>query len=220
MSKRTALIAGGSGLVGGHLLQMLLDNDAWERVTSLGRTQLPLTHARLRQQTVDFDRLEEQREIFGADDVFCCLGTTIKKAGSQQAFRRVDHDYPLAIAKLAKQQGAKQFLVVTALGSDAGSPIFYNRVKGELERELRGLELPSLHVFQPSLLLGDRREHRAGERVGAVFMKLAGPAMVGPLRKYRAIEASVVARAMLRTALGAQEGVHVHPSDEIASAGA
>jgi uncharacterized protein YbjT (DUF2867 family) len=217
MAQRTALVAGASGLVGGQLLQVLLENPAYGRVTALVRRPLPLSHPRLEQRAVDFDRLAEQAGAFQVDDVFCCLGTTIKKAGSQAAFRKVDYEYPVAMAQLAHQQDARQYLIVTAMGADARSRIFYNRVKGEVEQAVRSVGLPAVHVFRPSLLLGERQEARFGERVATVVSKAVTPLMGGGLRKYRPIAGRAVAEAMCRAALsGAAPGLHIYESDRIA----
>jgi uncharacterized protein YbjT (DUF2867 family) len=214
VGNRTAWVAGGSGLVGGQLLAQLLSEPSYDEVCSAGRRELALRHERLVQKIVSFQSLEAA--IPPAADVFCCLGTTIKKAGSREEFRKVDYEYPLAIARAAHAAGARQLLVVTAMGADPGSRVFYNRVKGELERDLQSLGLGTLHILRPSLLLGPRQENRPGERAGAVFASLAGPLMVGPLRKWKAIEAAAVARAMVLLALRPSHGCHVYRSDELA----
>jgi uncharacterized protein YbjT (DUF2867 family) len=204
--------------VGGELLQILLASQAYGKVTALVRRPLPLTHPKLEQRVTDWDHLEDQADAFAVDDLFCCLGTTIKKAGSQAAFRKVDFDYPVALARLGKAQGLSQYLIVTAMGADAHSSIFYNRVKGEVEEAVGAVGLPSVQIFRPSLLLGDRPEFRFGERVAAVISRGMAPLMGGGLRKYRPIEGRTVAEAMCRAALsGAQPGVRIYRSDEIAA---
>lgn len=213
---RTALIAGAGGLVGAALLEELLAAPAYGRVVALVRQPLLVTHPKLEQQVVDFGRLAEGEPARPADDVYCCLGTTIRKAGSQAAFRRVDHDYPLALARLAQRQGARQYLIVTSMGADPHSRIFYSRVKGEVEAALRAMGLPGLHVFRPSLLLGQRRERRPGEALAAALSTVVAPLLAGPLRRYRPIPGAAVARAMLRVALQGAAGAHVYESDRIA----
>src|SRR5688572_11971644 len=153
-----AWIAGATGLVGRALLDALLAEPRVEQVAALARRPLPRTHPKLESVTVDFERLEQELAGRRATCAFCCLGTTIKKAGSQDAFRRVDHDYVLAFARAALAAGAEKLLVVTALGADAKSGIFYNRVKGEVEAHLRELGFRELHLLRPSLLLGPREE--------------------------------------------------------------
>lgn len=216
----TALIAGGSGLVGGFLLRQLLDTPEYDRVVALGRRTLELSHPKLTQVTGDFAALDKVTADLRCDDAFCCLGTTIKQAGSQDAFRAVDHGAVLAFAWAARRNGAGRFFVVSSLGAKAKSRVFYNRVKGETEAALQVLNFKTLGIFRPSLLLGPRTETRPGERIGAAMMWLAEPLLLGRLRKYRAIEAEVVARAMLRCSLGRNgRGVLVFPSDEIQDLG-
>ena len=220
MRTRSAVVLGASGLVGGELLDRLLGAPEWGRVVAVGRRPLAREHPKLAQRVVDFERLAEAADAFAVDDVFCCLGTTIRQAGSQAAFRRVDHDYPLEAARLALNRGAEQYLLVSAIGADAGARVFYNRVKGEVERDVAALALPRVVIVRPSLLLGERAEFRLGERVAAVGMRVAAPLLVGPLRKYRAVEARSVAAAMVRLTRERGRGVRVVESDEIARLGA
>lgn len=213
---KTALLLGASGLVGSRCLQLLLENSAYEKIIVWLRNPLSVQHAKLQQEIIDFDRLETHSGALSAvHEVFCCLGTTIKKAGSPEAFYKVDFTYPFEIAKLAAQNGVQQFLIVTALGANQSSSFFYNRVKGEVEAALRKLPLPGLQIFQPSLLLGERQEFRLGERVGAVVFKAFSFAFVGPLRKYRGIEAGAVAQAMIRVAQQNLTGVNIFVSEKI-----
>jgi uncharacterized protein YbjT (DUF2867 family) len=210
---RIALLAGASGLVGGHCLRLLLAEPAYGRVIALGRRALPVQHAKLEQKLVDFAHIADL--VPRVDDVYCCLGTTIKKAGSQAAFRRVDHDYVVALAQAAKQAGARRFLLVSALGANLRSRIFYSRVKGEVERDVSAVPFAAVHIFRPSLLLGERAESRPLERLVFPLFKALTPVLAGPLRPYRAIAAETVARAMIRAALGDATGVRVHGYDEM-----
>lgn len=215
-----ALIAGASGLVGGHLLRLLLDAPEYDRVVSVGRRRLPLDHPKLQQEIVDFTALEKNGTDLRCDDAFCCLGTTIKQAGSRENFRAVDHAAVLAFAWAARRNGARRFFVVSALGADSRSRVFYNRVKGETEEALQVLGFRTLAIFRPALLLGARPQPRFGERVGAMLFWAAEPMLLGSLRKYRAIRAEVVARAMLRSSYGeGARGLLVYPSDEIQDLG-
>jgi uncharacterized protein YbjT (DUF2867 family) len=216
----TALIAGASGLVGGCLLRHLLEAPEYDRVVSVGRCRLDLVHPKLGQVVADFTALDKLPERLRGDDAFCCLGTTMRRAGSREAFRAVDHGAVLALAWAAKRGGARRFFTVSALGADPGSRVFYNRVKGEIEEALRVLGFATLGIFRPSLLLGSRREFRPGERLGAILAALFEPVLFGRLRRYRAIQAEVVARAMLRCSFGTgARGVLVFESDEIQDLG-
>jgi uncharacterized protein YbjT (DUF2867 family) len=216
---RTALLLGATGLVGGELLTLLLADPEYRQVTVLVRRNLSRTHPKLVQRVVDFKDLSKAADAYQVDDVFCCLGTTIKKAGSQEAFRVVDYTYPLESAKLAARQGAGQYLLITALGADAKSSVFYNRVKGEVEEAIGKLPLKGLHIFRPSLLLGNRQESRTGEKIAVAVMKPLGFLLAGPLKKYRGIQARTVAQAMLRTAKRDVAGRHTYNSDVIQKMG-
>ena len=215
VTRRTALLAGATGLVGGHCLELLLEDDAWEQVVVLGRREIGTTHRKLVQRVVDFDRLAELGDVPRVDDVFCCLGTTMKRAGSEAAFRRVDLTYVHELARLASRQRAGQFLLVSALGADPHSRVFYYRVKGEVEEAVRKLPFDGVHIFRPSLLLGERRESRPGERLAILAGRALGFMFVGPLGRYRPIAARAVAAAMIRIAKDAARGVHVYESDRI-----
>jgi uncharacterized protein YbjT (DUF2867 family) len=167
------------------------------------------------QHVVDFDSLAGLELEIEIDDVFCTLGTTIKKAGSQEAFRRVDHDYVVALGRMASGLGAERVCVVSSLGADPDSRNFYLRVKGEMEEALKGLQLPHLAVFRPSLLTGDREELRPVERVSQILLKPVAPLLLGPLEKYRPVAAEQVAEAMRQVAGGEQKRFRVVESDEI-----
>ena len=209
---KTAWIAGASGLVGSQLLSLLLDDAEFGAVVSLGRRQIELTHPKLVQRVVDFAALDAGG-LAAPEVAFCALGTTIGKAGSQEAFRAVDHDAVLEFAKAALGKGARCFALVSSLGADPRSRIFYNRVKGETEAALRGLGFVSLVVAQPSLLLGDRAESRPAERAMIVASRFLG----GVLKPFsaRPIEAQVVARALLAIAHDPTPGATIYPSGEL-----
>jgi uncharacterized protein YbjT (DUF2867 family) len=214
-----AWIAGATGLVGHAIVLELSRRPQAVAATALVRRAEGVALPGIEERVIDFERLDLELAGRTATHVFCALGTTMAKAGSRDAFRRVDHDYPLALGRAARAAGARKFLVVTALGANPASPIFYNRVKGELERALAGLGLPELHVFRPSLLLGARGERRLGEGVAAAVAKPLGKVLRGPLAKYRAIDAKDVARAMVNVAFDPRpaEPVTIYESDRIAS---
>jgi uncharacterized protein YbjT (DUF2867 family) len=207
---RRVLLAGATGLVGSHCLELLLDDPSVESVTALLRRPLPGAGvgARLRAEVVDFDHLDAHADLFAVDQVFSALGTTIGKAGSQAGFRRVDFDAPLAIARLARAHGARHFLLVSALGADPRSRIFYNRVKGELEEAVAALDFRSFTFARPSLLLGDRQDRRLGEEIGKRF-ELLFPA------KFRGVHARQVAAALVRAACDDAPGRRVIENREL-----
>ena len=202
------LLAGGTGLVGQQALhQLLVDPDVTEVRVLVRRpctteqllgVQQAGSH-KLRICVADFDHLAQHADWFAVDTVFCALGTTIKQAGSQAAFRQVDFDYPLQIAKLAKAQGAKRFLLVSALGAHPRSRVFYNRVKGELERAVRELGFDLVVAAQPSLLEGDRAQVRIGERIGLFFGFLMP-------ERYKPVNVALVAAGLLASAKQARSG--------------
>jgi len=208
MGTRTALLAGASGLIGGFLLKRLLDAPEYERVVVWGRRPLELTHAQLEAAIVDFGQLAWHH--VPGEDVFCCLGTTIKQAGSQDAFRKVDFEYPVALAKASARDGAKRFLVVSALGANSRSGVFYNRVKGDMEAAVKAAGVPQTSIFRPSLLAGRRENLRRGERIGEIVGNLLGPI----LGKYRPIHGDLVAAAMLKAAVQDLPG-RTYESEEI-----
>lgn len=207
---KTALVAGASGLVGRFLLNELLESGNYGQVKILIRKPLEKVHPRLQQVPFDYDKPEAS--LVKADVVFCCLGTTIKKAGSKEAFRKVDFQYPLEVAQMALKNGCKRFAIVTAIGSDKASKIFYSRVKGELEEELKTMPFESLCIYRPSMLLGPRGEFRMGEEVGKAMMKTIG--FMFPAN-YRAVHASQVARAMVYDQFESQTGLHIIESGEM-----
>ncbi len=210
-----AVLLGASGLVGGFCLQALLADANYASIVLLNRRALPVVaDPRLTQKTISFESLN-LADFSGASDVFCALGTTIRKAGSQEAFRRVDVEYPLAAARLARQAGARRFLLVSAVGADPRAKNFYLRTKGELEQEIGKLGFDAVHIFRPSLLLGKREEFRLGERVVQAIATLLNVVMFGGLRRYRAIAADTVGRAMVAAARQDQSGTFIYEYDEI-----
>lgn len=201
----TAWIAGASGLVGGELLRLLVADGAFEKVVSVGRRTLPVESPKLTQVKVDFADEKAFEALPPADVAFSCLGTTLKKAGSREAFRAVDHDAVLAFAKAARAKGAKVLVHVSSLGAARGSRTFYASVKGEVEEDLAALGFESVYALRPSILDGNRAESRPLERVGLVFARALGPV----LGKYRPTEASAVARTMVAKARAKEPGTHV-----------
>lgn len=206
------LIVGASGLVGSHVLQRALADERVSEVVAPSRRALA-AHPKLFAPLVDFDQLPSDADWWQADAVICALGTTMKLAGSRDAFRRVDHDYPMAVAKLARQQGTPTYVLNSAVGADAQSRFFYNQVKGELERNLAACGFTSLTYVRPGLISGPRQEFRLGERAAECLLKLLGPLL--PTR-LRVNPADNIARALLDAAIVARPGVHVVRSEALA----
>ncbi|MEM1178611.1 MAG: NAD(P)H-binding protein, partial [Acidobacteriota bacterium] len=195
------LLVGATGLVGGHLLRLLVASPRYRTVYAPARRELPIQDPKLRPRRVDFNRLDDaEDEIFAVEDVFCALGTTIKKAGSQEAFRRVDQHYVVEVARRARDAGARRFTLVSSIGADAESTNFYLEVKGAAEDDVAACGYPELHILRPSLLVGDRKELRPGERAAVLGSKLFAPLLCGPVAQYRPVHARTVAAAMLGAA--------------------
>lgn len=207
------LLAGATGLVGGHALAQLLAVPDCSAVVAPTRRALDLVHPKLLNPVVDFDQLPAQAPWWQVDAAICALGTTMKQAGSRAAFRRVDHDYPLAIAQLLRQHGATAFALNSALGADPGSRVFYNRVKGELERELQALGFASLTLVRPGLIGGERAQPRVAERLAGTLLHALGPLLP---RRYRINPAARVAAALVDNALRPRAGCHVVGSEQMA----
>lgn len=211
MTTKTVWLAGASGLVGGELLKQLLADDAFGRIISVGRRQLPLQHLKLTQATVDFADPAAFAALPAPEVAFSCLGTTIKKAGSKEAFRAVDHDAVLTFAKAAKERGARAFLHVSSTGADARSSMLYQAVKGQIEEALTGLGFESVVALRPSILDGDRADSRPLESIGLSIGRALGPL----LGKYRPTPASAVAAAMVAAWKADRRGPRVMEAKEI-----
>ncbi|MEZ4947401.1 MAG: oxidoreductase [Cyclobacteriaceae bacterium] len=211
---KVALLAGGTGLIGSQLLQLLIMDEAYGTIKCLTRNELPISNSKIEVIHTNGDNLAELASSLTADDVFCCLGTTIKKAKSKEAFRKIDFDYPLNLAKVSKAGGAKQFLLISALGADPSSSVFYNKVKGEVEEAIAEVGFEGYHIFRPSLLLGERAEERSGEDAAKIFFKLFGFLVPG---KYKAIDSTKVARAMVAKAKLSEMGTSVSESKVLQS---
>ncbi|WP_234745473.1 NAD(P)H-binding protein [Burkholderia sp. WTPI3] len=205
------LLVGATGLVGRHVLEVALADERVDHVVVAARRPLS-PHPKMQALEVDFEDLPEAADWWQADAVICTLGTTMRTAGSQAAFRRVDHDYPLAVARLAHRHGTPTYVLNSALGADPASRIFYNRVKGEVERALADVGFASLTCVRPGLIGGSRDEFRLGERLFVLALSIAGPVL--PM-KWRVNPASRIARALLDAALDARPGVHVIASDRL-----
>jgi len=205
---RIALVAGATGLVGGYLINALIEAPEYARVFALTRRPLPREHPKLANRIVNFERMAEQIKGLTANDAFCCIGTTIADAGSQEAFREADVDAVLLFAQAARVAQATRFVVVSSVGADSKSSKFYLRTKGEMEAAVTGLGFASVDIMQPSLLLGPRKALRPLEITGRVFAPLINPLLTGTREQYRAISAETVARGMLGAARRGGRGTY------------
>ncbi len=193
---KIAVVAGATGLVGRELVRQLCANPAYKSVIALTRKQDEKLAA-VSNGKLTMNPLPKGQEMLSCDEFYCALGTTINTAGSREAFRAVDHDLVVDLATRARNGGVKRVAVVSAIGSDANSKIFYSRVKGEMERDLKALGIPRLDIYHPSILLGDRTENRPGERIGIVIAKVIAPLLGGTLAKYKPIHARDLAGLMI-----------------------
>lgn len=207
---KKVLVLGATGLVGTEILKQLEASSEVLKINVLLRRPLPqgLKNSKVQEYVMDFDRLDSSSDCFSVDAVICAIGTTIKKAGSQEAFRQVDYEYPLKIAKFCKAKGAQGFYLVSALGADANSPIFYNRVKGELERDLQKIGFANLVIAHPSVLLGNRQESRPAEKIAMQVGKLFP-------KKWRSVPAEKVAHSLVASLKDSKPGTRVFENSEI-----
>jgi uncharacterized protein YbjT (DUF2867 family) len=201
---------GATGLVGGYCLERLLMEDVFVEVVVLTRTPLERTHPKLTERVIDFERLTEQRDLNGIDTVFCALGSTLKSAGSRSAFARVDFVYVKQLAELVAAGGARQFVLVSAVGASPRSPVFYSRIKGKAEAAVRALSFRTVHIVRPSMLLGTRRKPRFNEEFTKPLARIVMPLLAGPLRHLRPVLAAWVATMMVEVARQEEPGVYIH----------
>jgi uncharacterized protein YbjT (DUF2867 family) len=207
---RIALVAGATGLVGNLLVQRLLASGAYDRIKLLARRALPTDDSRVEMIISDYSDLDALVKKLKADDVFCCLGTTLKKAGSRAAFEKVDYQMVVDLARAAHAAGAKQFLVISAAGTAEHSPSFYSRVKAHMERDVSAVGFDAVHIVRPALLIGAREERRPAEQISQMLMPLFNPLLLGSLKKYRSARGEDVADALLQLARRETRGVHIH----------
>ena len=218
-SKKTALVIGSSGLIGSHLVIQLLSNPNFDKVIVFNRRPCLILHPKIEEHLIDFNDLKPIEPFVKGDVMFCTMGTTIKKAGSKEAFRLVDVVYPEQFAQMALNNQVKQFLLISSLGADLESNNFYLKTKGEIETFLQQSAFNSVSILRPSLLLGDRKEFRLGEKLATYILPVLSLFLIGPLKKYKAIEAKTVAKAMVNIALQNKPGFTIYPSDELQTIG-
>ena len=212
---KTAIIIGASGLIGRELLSLLLEQKEFENVKIFVRKSIGIQHNKLTEIITDFTKLQSISGSINGDVIFCCLGSTKSKTPDLNDYRKIDHDYPLFFANEGIKNGLGQFHLVSALGANAKSSNFYTKMKGETEDELKQLSIPSIYIYQPSFLRGNRPENRPLEKVALFIMKLIDPLLVGNLKKYQSINAITVAKAMINESIKNKKGIFVHKSDQI-----
>lgn len=212
---KTALVFGGTGLIGRHLLNQLIEDDSWDQIIAVTRRSLNTGSEKVIEVIADPSTIEDVADQLVADTVFCCLGTTQKSAGGRENFRKIDHDYILRCAEITRQNGANTFMLVSSIGAKVGSQSYYAHVKGETERDLANVGFETLDILQPSLLLGNRAERRLKEEIGGVVLPIFSVLLAGPLRRLRPILGEQVAKAMAAIAKTARSGTNVYTYDAL-----
>ena len=211
---KTAIIIGATGLTGGILLRLLLKDERYGKIKLFSRSSVGIDHDKLEETLGDLFQFEYFKDRFLADEVFCCIGTTKAKTPNKDMYRKIDYEIPKCAAQLCKENGIKSFVVISALGANANSNIFYNRTKGEMEDAVFQYKISNTYILRPSLIAGNRKERRTGEMVFKQLMEVANLVMVGPLRKYRSIQAETIAKAMVWLANNSYPATRI-PSNEI-----
>jgi uncharacterized protein YbjT (DUF2867 family) len=220
MERKSALVVGATGLVGASLVNMLLEAPEYEKVIVWVRKSTGIKNKKLQEKIIDFESLVTYNFDGKINHVFCCLGTTIKKAKTKEAFKKVDLEYVVSLARKAKEKDVSQFLVISAMGADIKSGVFYNKVKGQMEDELNNLGLRGLKIFRPSLLLGDRTEFRFGEKAAEVVAKCIPFVFKGGFKKYKPVYGDTVAKAMYKVSIEEKAGFEAFNSEVIQIKGA
>ncbi len=214
MHQKTAIILGATGLCGSLLLKRLLADENYACIKLFSRRTSGNSSPKIKEFVGDVLQLENFKNDFTADEVFCCVGTTSAKTKDRTIYRAIDFGIPSTAAKLAKENRIPTFMVISSMGANAGSKIFYSRTKGEMEQAVLDQKIPHTYILQPSLILGERGENRLGESIGATVMKGIGPLLRGKAKKYRAIKADTIAAAMINLAKSEHQE-QIIPSDVI-----
>ncbi|MGN6491437.1 MAG: NAD(P)H-binding protein [Agriterribacter sp.] len=219
MYPKTALLLGATGLIGNHLLQLLLNDDEYGKIIALTRKPLPVAHTRLENRIVDFSDTENYRQaITEGDIVFCCIGTTMKDVkGNKTLYRQIDFDIPVNGARFALAKGYTQYALVSAIGARSASSNFYLSLKGQTEDAISPMEFSAVHIFRPSLLLGKRAASRTGEKIAQAVMPALSFLLAGSLAKYKPVAATEVASAMIAATKTGNRGVNIYTYNEIKS---
>lgn len=208
---KTILLFGATGLTGQAFLQLAINDEKISKIIILTRTLLAIKHPKISQHVINFHNLNDYQQYFAVDEVFCCLGTTIKKAKSKQAFAAIDLDLVVQIAQMAKIQSVVKFMVISSIGADEDSPSFYSATKGRMELAVKACKLPQTYIFRPSLLLGKRNEVRLLEQLGIMIFQCLKFLFIGPLKHYQPITVDAVAKVMLHVSEYPVAQNHVQP---------
>jgi uncharacterized protein YbjT (DUF2867 family) len=212
--KKTAIIIGASGLTGSILLNKLLDDKRYTTIKLFSRKRIESLPSKVNQYIGNLFDLKSFKEGFIGDEVYCCIGTTTKKTPDKAVYKSIDYGIPIAAAKLSRENGIQTFLIVSAIGANASSRIFYNKTKGEMERDVLLEKIKKTYILQPSIIRGNRKEQRIGEKIGLIVFKLLQPLFLGKLKKYRITEAEHIAQAMLNLA-NSNSTTHIITSEKI-----
>lgn len=212
--KKTAIILGITGVTGSLLAKHLFDDERFEKVISFHRRQSDLQHPKLEEHVIDMFELEKHQEAFKADVVFCCVGTTQSKTSDRETYKKIDYGIPLAAAKLCVANDIERLIVISALGADPESRVFYNKVKGQMERDILAEKPKNTYFLEPALLAADREEKRTAEKIGIAAFKVLNPFLIGPLKKFRSIKPEALVKTMLYLTFNTYEDARI-PSDEI-----
>lgn len=194
---KTAILLGGSGAVGSELLQLLLADNRYEKIKLFARSSINTIDPRIEEHLIDLFELDKYAYLFTGDEVYCCIGTTKAKTPDKETYRQIDYGIPVTAAKLAAANNIKTYIVISAIGADADSSIFYNRTKGEMQDDVLAENIHKVHILQPSLILAERKDNRIVEKAAEGFMWLINPILFGGAAKYKSIKAATIAKAML-----------------------
>lgn len=214
-TKNTALILGANGLIGAEILYCLLQNDNFSKIYTVTRKELPYTNDKLIQIIADANTIDKKLSNIDVDKLYCCIGTTKNKVANNTEYYKIDHDYPIKVAKILQKQGCQSISIVSSIGADIKSNSFYLKLKGEVEKSIIDLDFDSTFIYRPSLLMGDRKEKRVFEGIAKALSPLLDFYMIGKLENYRSIQASTVAKAMINNSLSNNLGTHIYQTKEI-----